>query len=47
MIDPHEDEHARRHRHFVHSRRYGPPHLSVAGLRWNCDFRIPFEDPCA
>jgi CRISPR-associated protein Csb2 len=24
MIDPHEDERARRHRHFVRSRRYGP-----------------------
>ncbi len=45
MIDPHEDERARRHRHFVRSRRYGPAAPVDCGFTLELRFSNPVRGP--
>lgn len=45
MIDPHEDERARQHRHFVRSRRYGPAVPVDCGFTLELRFSNPVRGP--
>jgi CRISPR-associated protein Csb2 len=45
MIDPHEDERARQHRHFVRSRRYGPAAPVDCGFTVELRFSNPVRGP--
>ena len=45
MVDPHEDERARRHRHFVRSRRYGPAAPVDCGFTLELRFSNPVRGP--
>lgn len=45
VIDPHEDEHARRHRHFVRFRRNGPAAPVDCGFTLELRFSIPVRGP--
>lgn len=45
MIDPHEDERARHHRHFVRSRRYGPAAPVDCGFTLELRFSGPVRGP--
>lgn len=45
VIDPHEDESARRHRHFVRSRRHGPAAPIDCGFTLALRFQIPIRGP--
>lgn len=45
MIDPHEDERARRHRHFARSRRYGPAAPVDCGFTLELRFSNPVRGP--
>lgn len=47
LIDPHEDERARRHRHFVRSRRYGPAAPIDCGFTLELRFPSPVRGPLA
>lgn len=45
VIDPHEDELARRHRHFVRSRRHGPATPIDCGFTLELQFSSPVRGP--
>jgi len=45
VIDPHEDECARRHRHFVRSRRHGPPAPVDCGFTLELRFPTSVQGP--
>lgn len=45
VIDPHENERARRHRHFVRSRRYGPAAPVDCGFTLELRFSNPVRGP--
>lgn len=45
VIDPHENERARRHRHFVRSRRHGPPAPVDCGFTLELRFPTPVQGP--
>jgi len=45
VIDPHADERARHHRHFVRSRRHGPPAHVDCGFTLDLRFPTPVESP--
>jgi CRISPR-associated protein Csb2 len=45
VINPHEDEHARRHRHFVRSRRHGPAAPVDRGFSLELRFSYPVRGP--
>jgi CRISPR-associated protein Csb2 len=47
VLDPHEDEAARKARHIVRSRRRGPPPPSDCGYMLKLSFREPIQGPIA